>query len=80
MPFNLSTGEVMVLRLVAVLVFGGKLPEVARKVARGIADIKRNVGNEMRKIDTEVEVEEEPPPPEDWTPPPDGEECQGLEG
>ena len=79
MPFNLSTGEVAVLLLVAVLVFGGKLPEVARKVARSIADLKRNFSNEMRKIDTAVETEEDPTPPEDWTPPPDGEECQGFE-
>ena len=30
MPFNLGFGELFVLAIVAIIVFGGQLPEVAR--------------------------------------------------
>lgn len=76
MPFNLSTGEIIVLLVVAVLVFGGRLPEVARKVARGIGDFRRGMNEEMRRIDAHTRIDDEPPP--DWTPPPPGAECDGF--
>lgn len=77
MPFNLSTGEILVLLFVAILVFGGRLPEVARKVGRTITEFKRGISEEANRIEREAEVEDSPPP--EWTPPPDGDECEGLE-
>ena len=76
MPFNLSTGELVVLMLVAVLVFGGKLPEVARRIGRSITEFKRSMSEEVRRMD----IEPEPEPPPEWEPPPDGEECDGFGG
>ncbi|MDH3591831.1 MAG: twin-arginine translocase TatA/TatE family subunit [Planctomycetota bacterium] len=78
MPFNLSTGEILVLLFVAILVFGGRLPEVARKVGRTITEFKRGISEEAHRIERETAVEE--PPPSEWTAPPDGEECEGFEG
>jgi len=78
MPFNLSTGEIVVLLVVAVIVFGGRLPEVARAVGRSIAEVRRGMSEEMRRIDTGVETID--PPPRGWEPPPDGADCDGLGG
>jgi sec-independent protein translocase protein TatA len=77
MPFNLSTGEIMVLLVVAILVFGGRLPEVARKVARGVGEFRRGMNEEMRRIDASTRIDDDAPPPE-WTRPPDGADCDGF--
>ena len=78
MPFNLSTGEILVFLFVAILVFGGRLPAVARKVGRTITEFKRGISEEAHRIERETVVEDEPPP--EWTAPPDGDECEGLPG
>ena len=50
--FNIGTGELMVILLVGLLVFGPKkLPEVARKVGKGMQQIRKTANafrNEMR--------------------------------
>jgi sec-independent protein translocase protein TatA len=50
-PFNLSTGELLVLLVVAVVVFGGRLPQVARRIGNTISDFKRGMRDEMRRMD-----------------------------
>ena len=80
MPFNLSAGEVLMVLLVALLLFGGKLPEVARKLGHGIAEFRRGMSEEARKLDREVreaEREARKPPPE-WKPPASGADCTGF--
>ena len=77
MPFNLSTGELLVLLVVAILVFGGRLPEVARKVARGVGDFRRGMNEELRRIETHATVDDDAAPP-DWSQPPDGADCDGF--
>ena len=82
MPFNLSTGEILVLLVVAVMVFGGKLPDVARKVGRGLTQFRRGMAEEMRKIDDATRPSppsREDPPPPSWRPPADGQECKEVE-
>ena len=78
MPFNLSTGEIMVLLIVAILVFGGRLPQVARKVARGVGEFRRGMNEEMRRIDAHTRIDVEDAPPPDWSQPPDGADCDGF--
>ena len=80
MPFNLGTGELLIFGLVALLVFGGRLPKVAKQVGSMITQFRRGLRDEMRKIESSAEdaPAEEPEPPADWTPPPDGEDCPGL--
>ena len=71
--FEIGIGELALFLVVALLVFGGRLPEVAGKAARAIGEFRRTVREEMNKVHRAVE---EPPP--DYTPPPDGEDCEGL--
>lgn len=60
MPFgNIGLGEMVVLCIVALLIFGGKLPEVARKVGQGISEFRRGLKEEARRIEHELDV---PPP------------------
>lgn len=77
MPFDLGFQEMIVILIVSVLVFGGRLPEVARKVGRGISEFRRGMREEFRRVD---DAARDDTPPEGWTPPPDGEECEGLGG
>lgn len=70
MPFDLSFGEVFVILIVALLVFGGRLPEVARKVGGVISEFKRGMRDEMRRVERDMQIGESrewerpaPPPP-----------------
>ena len=90
MPFNLGIGELFVLAIVAILVFGGQLPEVARKVGRGISEFKSGMGGHLNDIRSDLDVRAEmdsgsdsnagaeDAPPADWEPPPQDENCPGM--
>ena len=78
MPFSLSFAEIIVLAFVAIMVFGGNLPDVARKVGKTISEFKRGISDETQRMERDMRIEEDPPA--DWTPPPDGEECEGVAG
>lgn len=60
--FDISGGELLIILLVAFLVFGPqKLPELARKVGRGMNEIrrasdeiKREINKEGRKLDQDL--------------------------
>jgi sec-independent protein translocase protein TatA len=66
--FDISGGELMIILLVAFLVFGpSKIPEIARKIGRGMNEIrrasdeiKREINKEARKMETEVDGENSP--------------------
>ncbi len=66
-----SLGEILMILVVALLVFGGKLPEVARTLGKSITKMKRSVENLRSDIREEVEKsteikgdgEEKTPPP-----------------
>ena len=84
MPFNLGFGELFVLAIVAIIVFGGQLPEVARKVGRGVADFKAGMSGHLNDIRADVDIradlEAEPAPdatPQDWEPPPQDDDGPG---
>ena len=89
MPFNLGFGELFVLAIVAIIVFGGQLPEVARKVGRGVSEFKSGMTGHLNEIRSDIDVraalEADPPsdsgseaPPSDWEPPPQDENCPGM--
>jgi sec-independent protein translocase protein TatA len=76
-PFNLSTGELLVLLVVAVVVFGGRLPNVARKVGSAISEFKRGMRDEVRRMEDDFTP---PAPPPGWSPPEDRESRKDPDG
>ncbi len=70
MPFNLSFGELAMVLVVAIVVFGGRLPEVARKMGRSLSEFKRGMNDELRKIDIASEEASRAPRPDPAPPPP----------
>jgi sec-independent protein translocase protein TatA len=57
---NLGPTEVIVILVVAVLVFGGRMPEVARNLGRWFYDIKGG----MAKLNRDIYAPPPPKPPE----------------
>ena len=63
--FDISAGELFVILLVAFIVFGpSKIPEIARKIGKGMNEIrrasdeiKREITKESRKLETDLNVE-----------------------
>ena len=61
--FNISGGEIFIILVVAFIIFGPqKIPEIARKLGKGIHemkkatnDIKREIDNEVNKVKTNVD-------------------------
>lgn len=51
--------EIVILLVVALLLFGRKLPEVARSMGKGIVEFKRG----LRDVETDIERESSAPPP-----------------
>ena len=73
---NLGPGETLAVIIVMILVFGGRLPDVAKDAMRMIARVRRqlddlkrevNLDGELRRI--EREVSRTPPPPPRVPPP-----------
>ena len=61
--FNISGGEIFIILVVAFIIFGPqKIPEIARKLGKGINemkkatnDIKREINNEVNKVKTNID-------------------------
>ncbi len=66
--FDISAGELMVILLVAFIVFGpSRIPEIARKIGRGMNEIrrasdeiKREISKESRKLEKDMDSEGSP--------------------
>ena len=62
MPFNLGIGEMILIFLVVLLLFGAKrLPEIGTSLGKGIREFKSSV----REIESSVRKEGELQPPRD---------------
>jgi sec-independent protein translocase protein TatA len=62
MPFNLGFGEVLIILVVVLLLFGAKrIPEIAGSLGKGISQFKRNLTDVDRSIregmDTDIRRE-----------------------
>lgn len=63
--FDISAGELFIILLVAFIVFGpSKIPEIARKIGKGMNEIrrasdeiKREISKETRKLEKDMNVE-----------------------
>ena len=52
--FGIGTGEMVVVGLIALLLFGNKLPEVMRSLGRGVNEFKKGISgveDEIRRLD-----------------------------
>ena len=52
MPFNIGTTELLIIGVIAVLLFGNRLPEVGRSLGKSIIEFKKG----LRDIQDEVDV------------------------
>jgi sec-independent protein translocase protein TatA len=52
MPFNLGPMEMMVVGLLAVLLFGKRLPEVGRSLGKGIVEFKKGIRGIEDELDS----------------------------
>jgi sec-independent protein translocase protein TatA len=60
MPFNIGLGELLIVLVIALLVFGGRLPEVGRSLGRGLMEFKEGLkGVRADAEDLEEEDDEE---------------------
>lgn len=68
--FGLGMGEIIVLLVIGVLLFGKRLPEVGRSVGKVIVDFKRSMSGFEESIHSgNFERELPPPPPPVMRPP-----------
>lgn len=79
--FGLGPMEMLIVGAIAVLLFGSRLPEVARSLGKSYTEFKKGVGgitDEVRNVQYEVEqaadtayyTPEEDEPPSSFDPPP----------
>ena len=55
---NLGAPEIAIILVVALLIFGKRLPEVGRSLGRGIIEFKKGVKGIEEEIETEVDKAE----------------------
>ena len=58
--FGLGPGEMMVLAIIGVLLFGRKLPEVGRYLGKGIVEFKKGVKGLEDEVDGTITTRQEP--------------------
>jgi len=58
MPFNLGMGEVLIILVIVLLLFGAKrIPEIAGSLGKGISQFKRNLSDVDRSLREGIDVE-----------------------
>jgi sec-independent protein translocase protein TatA len=74
---ELGSGEIILILIVALLVYGGRLPEVARAIGKSVAELKRGLTETKEVVEKELQTglsvsldEPEEPPRETWRAPP----------
>lgn len=62
MPFlflNIGPGEMVIIGLVALLMFGGRLPEVARSLGKSVNQFKKG----LKEVEDDLDTPDPPAPP-----------------
>ncbi len=84
-----GAGEMLLFGIIAVILFGSRLPEVARSAGKTFVDFKKGMGgftNELSNITSEVtsaaqqltKTEDDLPASPSFTPPPETEEAEAT--
>ncbi len=53
-PSGISPSEMLVLGIIALLLFGSKLPDVARNVGQGLAEFKKGMSGFQKEFKTQL--------------------------
>lgn len=64
LPMGVSGQELMILGVIALLLFGKRLPEVARSVGKGVTEFKRGLNGFERELNSATNTN-----PRSYTPP-----------
>src|SRR6478736_5777842 len=52
MPFNMGPTELLIVGVIAVLLFGKRLPEVGRSLGKGIVEFKKGLNDIKSEVDS----------------------------
>lgn len=53
--FGLGTGEILFILLIALLLFGSRLPEVAKSLGRGVFEFKKGISGVDEEVRNKIE-------------------------
>lgn len=70
-------GEILLILFVALLAFGGSLPEIAKKAGRRVAELKKGVSDFREEMQKETDAPVQPPPAPPASRPPEEKLPQG---